>query len=73
LKPPMKIVRREYTLQAAERKLGELLSKYLAAVDRDEWPPAERAYCDRVECGFREKCWGKGNGTQEAQKAGFEF
>lgn len=38
-------------------ELRELLSKYFAAVDRDEWPAAERAYCDRVECGFHEKCW----------------
>jgi CRISPR/Cas system-associated exonuclease Cas4 (RecB family) len=58
LKAPMKIIRHEYTLKDAEEKLRTLLSKYLDAVDRDEWPAAERAYCDRVECGFRDKCWG---------------
>jgi CRISPR/Cas system-associated exonuclease Cas4 (RecB family) len=58
LKTPMKIVRHEYTRPEAEDKLGGLLSRYFAALDRGDWPPAERAYCDRVECGFREKCWG---------------
>jgi len=58
LKSPMKIIRREYTLVEAEEKLRMLLSKYLMAIERDEWAPAERTYCDRVECGFRERCWG---------------
>jgi ATP-dependent helicase/nuclease subunit A len=58
LKAPMKIIRREYTLHEAEETLRGLLSKYLESVERDEWAPAERAYCDRVQCGFREKCWG---------------
>jgi CRISPR/Cas system-associated exonuclease Cas4 (RecB family) len=58
LKAPMKIVRHEYTRQEAEGKLRGLLSRYLGALDRGEWPAAERVYCDRVECGFREKCWG---------------
>jgi len=57
LKPPMKIVRREYTFSEAEEKLRALLAKYLDAVERNEWPAAERAYCDRVECGFRQQCW----------------
>jgi CRISPR/Cas system-associated exonuclease Cas4 (RecB family) len=57
LKSPMKIIRREYTLVEAEEKLRMLLSKYLMAIERDEWAPAERTYCDRVECGFRERCW----------------
>jgi hypothetical protein len=58
LKAPMKIVRHEYARQEAEDKLRGLLSRYFAALDRGEWPAAERGYCDRVECGFREKCWG---------------
>jgi ATP-dependent exoDNAse (exonuclease V) beta subunit len=57
LKSPMKIVRREYNLTEAEETLTGLLSRYLAAVERNEWPAAQRSYCDRVECGFREKCW----------------
>jgi ATP-dependent helicase/nuclease subunit A len=58
LKSPMKIVRREYTLSNAEEKLRGLLSRYLTAIQRNDWPAAERAHCDRVECGFREQCWG---------------
>jgi hypothetical protein len=59
LKSPMKIVRREYTLADAEEKLRGLLSKYVAAVEQNDWPAAERAYCDRIECGFRQRCWGE--------------
>ena len=58
LKTPMKIVRHEYTRQEAEGTLRGLLSRYFAALDHDEWPAAERAYCDHMACGFREKCWG---------------
>jgi ATP-dependent helicase/nuclease subunit A len=57
LKSPMKIVRREYTLVEAEESLQTLLAKYLIAVEENEWAPADRSYCDRVECGFRERCW----------------
>ena len=57
LKPPMKIVRHEYTSNAAERRLRELVSRYFAAIETNEWPAAERAHCDRVECGFRPRCW----------------
>jgi CRISPR/Cas system-associated exonuclease Cas4 (RecB family) len=57
LKTPMKIVRHEYALNEALERLSTLLSKYFAAVENDEWPAAERAYCDRIECGFRDKCW----------------
>jgi hypothetical protein len=59
LKSPMKIVRREYTIGEAERRLGALLSKYAAALENDEWPAAERPYCDRVQCGFRRRGWGE--------------
>jgi hypothetical protein len=58
LKAPMKIIRQEYTRDEAENKLRDLFARYLDALDRDEWPAAERPYCDRVECGFRERCWG---------------
>jgi ATP-dependent helicase/nuclease subunit A len=57
LKSPMKIFRHEYTIEEAGQRLTELFSKYVAAIENDEWPAAERAYCDRVECGFRRKCW----------------
>ncbi|HYR44122.1 MAG TPA: PD-(D/E)XK nuclease family protein, partial [Terriglobia bacterium] len=57
LKSPMKIVRREYTLREAENRLRDLLLRYLGALETDEWPAAERQYCDRVECGFRSRCW----------------
>src|SRR5262249_3851020 len=57
LKSPMKIVRREYTLEQAEKRLRELLLNYMQAIETNQWAPAERPYCDRVECGFREKCW----------------
>jgi ATP-dependent exoDNAse (exonuclease V) beta subunit len=58
LKSPMKIVRREYALAGAEGKLRALFARYMEALDLNEWPAAERAYCDRVECGFRQRCWG---------------
>jgi ATP-dependent exoDNAse (exonuclease V) beta subunit len=57
LKPPMKIVRREYTRDFAEERVRRLVASYLAAVESGRWPAADRAYCDRVECGFRERCW----------------
>jgi hypothetical protein len=57
LKSPMKIVRREYTREQAEGRLADLLTKYLKCLDTGEWPGADRSYCDRVECGFRARCW----------------
>jgi hypothetical protein len=57
LKSPMKIVRRQYSRETAEGRLKTLFSRYLAAVERDDWQAAERAHCDRVECGFRQQCW----------------
>jgi CRISPR/Cas system-associated exonuclease Cas4 (RecB family) len=57
LKPPMKIVRHDFTLEEATARLSSLLSNYLEAVTRNDWPAAERAYCDRIECGFRSRCW----------------
>jgi hypothetical protein len=57
LKPPMKIVRKEYTRSEAEGDLVRLLTRYLTAVQSDSWPAADRGYCDRVECGFRAQCW----------------
>ncbi|HEY2381604.1 MAG TPA: UvrD-helicase domain-containing protein [Terriglobia bacterium] len=58
LKAPMKIIRREYARDEAESRLRKLFSRYFEALDRDDWPAADRSYCDRVECGFRERCWG---------------
>ncbi len=57
LKAPMRIVKREYQREDSERKLGELLLNYSRAVETGEWPGADRAYCDRTECGFRDRCW----------------
>jgi len=57
LKSPMKILRHEYTIAEAEQRLRDLMSRYFMAVEKEEWPAAERAYCDRVECGFRTRCW----------------
>jgi hypothetical protein len=68
LKAPMKIIRREYTREEAEGSLSGLFSRYIQAVDRDEWPAAERIYCDRVECGFRERCWGGGLATEGTKR-----
>jgi ATP-dependent exoDNAse (exonuclease V) beta subunit len=59
LKSPMKIIRRQYSAGEAEEKMSELLSRYWTALKRNEWPAAERAHCDRVECGFRQRCWGE--------------
>jgi ATP-dependent helicase/nuclease subunit A len=68
LKAPMKIIRREYTREEAERSLSGLFSRYIQAVDRDDWPVAERIYCDRVQCGFRERCWGVGLATEGTKR-----
>jgi hypothetical protein len=57
LKSPMKILRRQYSRETAEARLTTLFSRYVAAVESDKWPAAERAHCDRVECGFRQQCW----------------
>jgi len=57
LKSPMKIVRREYTFAEADERLRTLMSNYRMAIEKNDWPAAERAYCDRVECGFRARCW----------------
>ena len=57
LKAPMKIVRSEYDLKDAERRLCDLLRDYMRAIEANHWPPAQRSYCDQIECGFREKCW----------------
>jgi len=57
LKAPMKILTQEYTLEEAERRLADLLERYLNALRTDNWPMAERTYCDSVECGFRTRCW----------------
>jgi CRISPR/Cas system-associated exonuclease Cas4 (RecB family) len=57
LKPPMKVIRREYTRDEAERRLAGLLEGYLHALSSGLWPMAERSYCDSVKCGFRERCW----------------
>jgi CRISPR/Cas system-associated exonuclease Cas4 (RecB family) len=57
LKPPLRIIRREYARDEAEDRLKTLLGEYNQAVRNDAWPAAERAYCDKVECGFRERCW----------------
>jgi ATP-dependent exoDNAse (exonuclease V) beta subunit len=57
VKPPIRIIRRQYTLDEAEAKLHGLLSRYLEAVDSDQWHAAERDYCDRIACGFRDRCW----------------
>jgi hypothetical protein len=58
LKAPMKIIRCEYTRNEAEGSLRRLVSRYFQALETNQWPGAERAYCDRVECGFRSRCWG---------------
>ncbi|MCI0348410.1 MAG: PD-(D/E)XK nuclease family protein, partial [Acidobacteriales bacterium] len=57
LKAPMKVVRREYTRAEAEASLAELLTRYSNSIDHDDWPMADRPYCDSVECGFRSQCW----------------
>jgi len=57
LKAPMKIVRREWTRDEAERRLATLLEGYLQSLSSGVWPMAERSYCDAVACGFRERCW----------------
>ena len=57
LKSPMKVVRREYTREEAEGLLAELLDRYVAALQSEDWPKADRTYCDRIECGFRPECW----------------
>jgi hypothetical protein len=57
LKQPLKIVRQEYARARAEERMRDLVAAYLAAVEQDRWPAAGRAYCDRMQCGFRPECW----------------
>jgi CRISPR/Cas system-associated exonuclease Cas4 (RecB family) len=57
LKSPMQVIRREYTRDEAERKVADVLERYLHALSSGIWPMAERSYCDSVKCGFRERCW----------------
>jgi CRISPR/Cas system-associated exonuclease Cas4 (RecB family) len=57
LKSPMKVLRREYTQEEAEQRIGELVGRYMDSLSSGQWPMANRAYCDSVQCGFREKCW----------------
>jgi ATP-dependent exoDNAse (exonuclease V) beta subunit len=59
LKSPMRIVRREFTRSDAEKAVRELLERFFESLTSDEWPMAERAHCDAVFCGFRERCWSK--------------
>ena len=58
LKSPMKIVRAEYSKTGAETLIADLLNQYFEALQSNVWPKADRAHCDRVECGFRAECWG---------------
>jgi ATP-dependent helicase/nuclease subunit A len=60
LRTPMKVIRREYTREQAEQKLSQLLERYFAAMGSGVWPMAERTFCDRSQCGFRERCWSTG-------------
>jgi ATP-dependent exoDNAse (exonuclease V) beta subunit len=57
LRAPMKIIARDYTRAEAEKELGELLRRYIEALESDNWPMVARAECDRLECGFRSRCW----------------
>ena len=57
LRPPMKIIRREYSFEEAEDQLNLLLLKYVMAIETNDWPMAGRMHCDRVGCGFRQRCW----------------
>jgi CRISPR/Cas system-associated exonuclease Cas4 (RecB family) len=57
LKRPMKIVRKEYELSEAQDRLKSLLSRYISAIEKNEWPVTQRMHCDRMECGFRPQCW----------------
>jgi hypothetical protein len=57
LRSPMKILRCDYTRQDAEARIAATLSGYAKALASNEWPHAERSYCDAAECGFRTRCW----------------
>jgi ATP-dependent helicase/nuclease subunit A len=57
VKPPVRIIRQEYARRETEQMLRGLLSRYVMAVENDEWPAAPREFCDRIECGFRGECW----------------
>jgi CRISPR/Cas system-associated exonuclease Cas4 (RecB family) len=57
LKDPLKIVRREYARDIAETRLQHVLSEYVMAIEQNRWPAADRAHCERVQCGFRSVCW----------------
>ena len=57
LKAPMKIVKYELHRAAAEQRIAALLGNYVDSLFSGTWPMAQRAYCDSVACGFRDRCW----------------
>jgi ATP-dependent exoDNAse (exonuclease V) beta subunit len=57
LRAPMKIVSREYTRAECESELRSIVDRYTEALESGDWPMAERAECDRLQCGFRSQCW----------------
>lgn len=59
LKPPLKIIRREFSRAEAQARFTSLLDRYFESLSGDGWPMAERSHCDAVACGFREQCWVK--------------
>ena len=59
LKTPMKIVKWDLERTGAEQRVATLLEGYLGSLSSGTWPTADRAYCDSVGCGFRERCWGQ--------------
>jgi CRISPR/Cas system-associated exonuclease Cas4 (RecB family) len=58
LKAPMKVLRHEYTLEEAEHRISGILERYMESLKSGAWPMADRTYCDAMECGFRDRCWG---------------
>jgi CRISPR/Cas system-associated exonuclease Cas4 (RecB family) len=57
LKPSLKVSRREYRRDEAERQVTALVARYLQVMNSAEWSKAERPFCDSVGCGFRGRCW----------------
>jgi hypothetical protein len=57
LRPSLKVSRREYKRDEAERLVTSLIARYLQTMTSAEWPKAERRFCDSVGCGFRSRCW----------------
>ena len=59
LKSPMTILREEHTREESEHRVSAVVERYIIALRTNDWPMADKSYCDSMECSFRAECWDK--------------